>query len=119
MASDPEQPYVQHICQRMHLASAVRYKGEERTYVPEEIISLVLKHLVTTAEQQLMGRRVTQVPHNNANCRPLSAMQNALSCSSVLLLSLMLRGSQLTASLGSVFVLLRRWRTTRTQSKTV
>ena len=38
----------------------VRYKGEERTYVPEEIISLVLKHLVATAEKQLMGRRITQ-----------------------------------------------------------
>ncbi len=39
---------------------AVRYKGEERTYVPEEIICLVLKHLVATAEKQLMGRRITQ-----------------------------------------------------------
>ena len=39
---------------------AVRYKGEERTYVPEEIICLVLKHMVATAEKQLMGRRITQ-----------------------------------------------------------
>ncbi len=39
---------------------AVRYKGEERTYVPEEIICLVLKHLAATAEKQLMGRRITQ-----------------------------------------------------------
>ena len=28
--------------------------------MPEEIICLVLKHLVATAEEQLMGRRINQ-----------------------------------------------------------
>ena len=39
--------------------------------MPEEIISLVLKHLVTTAEEQLMGRRVTAVLRSSAACSRL------------------------------------------------
>ena len=52
----------------------MRYKGEERTYVPEEIISLVLKHLVATAEQQLMSRRITQVGTDGNNVRVLDTV---------------------------------------------
>lgn len=46
----------QHKC-----AHAVRHKGEERTYVAEDIISMVLQHLVAIAEQHLMGRPVRHV----------------------------------------------------------
>ena len=50
--------------------------------MPEEIISLVLKHLVATAEERLMGKRITQVSGSPAwhGAAPMSPPSSARAC---------------------------------------
>lgn len=43
------------------LEPAVQLKGEERTYIPEEVVALVLEHLIGIASKHLKGKCITQV----------------------------------------------------------